>query len=477
MYSFSFSVENLSSGGFFRSISRLFALGLVFSAAFLLTSCDSSSSESADGPEWSLSWSDEFDGTGIDSDKWGFDLGTNGNGWGNNELQFFTDRSENARIEDGCLVIEAKKESWQGMDYTSARLKTGDLASFRYGKIEARIKVPEGQGLWPAFWMLGNNVSKVDWPFCGEIDIMEMVGGSASDDSPRGDGVTHGTIHWFDETAGAKTSNGKSLALESGKLADEFHVYGLEWDLGEIRWFLDGEQFHSADISAPHMKEFTRSFFLILNVAVGGNWPGSPDDATAFPQKMLVDWIRYYSDDSLSAPIEKPAGDSEVPVANFYDAAMDVSVPGLETGLTMRFGGTNLPALTRSEAVWTGSISMNAAFPGGNWGGVYFKLPAPKDMSSFSAAGGVLSFEIRIPDSISSIEIKMESSSGATSVQTADYAAEPGENGFVRYEIPLADFTAVDYSAVTVPFSLWNPTDGDGSAASGDVLVSKVRFE
>ncbi|NLG84815.1 MAG: glycoside hydrolase family 16 protein [Firmicutes bacterium] len=226
-----------------------------------------------------LVWSDEFNGSSINSSNWSFDIG--GGGWGNNELQYYTDRSENARIENGNLVIEARKESYQGYQYTSARLKTQGKRSFTYGRIEARMKLPMGQGLWPAFWMLGANFPSVGWPKCGEIDIMEHINNET---------VVHGTIHW--DNNGYAYYGGASGYVD----VTQYHVYSVEWTPSYIRWFVDGVKFWEANIanSINGTDEFHKPFFIILNLAVGGNWPGAPNSSTVFPARVYVDYVRVY---------------------------------------------------------------------------------------------------------------------------------------------------------------------------------------
>jgi beta-glucanase (GH16 family) len=245
------------------------------------------------GP-WQLSWSDEFnapDGSAPDPSKWVYDLG--GGGWGNNELQTYTDRRENAVIRDNALVIQARRETFRGTDgisrdYTSARLKTLGTFSQTYGKFEARIRIPRGQGIWPAFWMLGENITTVGWPACGEIDIMENIGREPS--------VVHGTIHGPGHS-GAQGIGASFAKPGGGAFADDFHVFTVEWEPGIIRWFVDGTQFQTrvaADLPAGARWVYDHPFFLLLNVAVGGNWPGNPDATTTFPQEMQVDWVRVY---------------------------------------------------------------------------------------------------------------------------------------------------------------------------------------
>jgi len=233
-----------------------------------------------------LIWSEEFNYTGLpDATIWNMETG--GGGWGNNELQYYTNSESNASVGNGVLTITAKEEALGGRDYTSARITTQNKFDFKYGKIEARIKLPYGQGIWPAFWMLGANISSVGWPACGEIDIMEMIGGSGNDNT------THSTIHW--DNNGQHASYGESYTLPTGILADDFHIFSVEWDSQKIKGFIDGIQYFTADITPSALSEFHNDFFIILNVAVGGNWPGSPNATTEFPQTMQVDYIRIYN--------------------------------------------------------------------------------------------------------------------------------------------------------------------------------------
>ncbi|MFY0688447.1 MAG: family 16 glycosylhydrolase [Cyclobacteriaceae bacterium] len=231
-----------------------------------------------------LVWQDEFSAARINEQDWTFEIGTGSSGWGNNELQYY--KKENASIVDGHLVIEARNEASNGSQYTSTRMITKDKQTFQYGRVDIRAVMPRGKGIWPALWMLGNNISEVSWPACGEIDIMEMIGGAETD------GTTHGTIHW--SNGGQHAYYGQHKSLENGVLNDEFHVYSIEWHENAITWFFDNEEFHSVDITPAELSEFHEEFFFIFNVAVGGNWPGSPDHTTVFPQWMIVDYIRVF---------------------------------------------------------------------------------------------------------------------------------------------------------------------------------------
>ena len=270
------------------------SLGL---ALLLLTSvsfAQSSATRPADF-KWTLTWSDEFNqpnGSAPDPTKWTSEIG--GNGWGNHELEYYTDRRENAYIQDGVLVIKALREDrvrddGVAMHYTSARLKTQGKFSQTYGRFEARIKIPHGQGLWPAFWMLGEDIAKVGWPVCGEIDIMENIGKESS--------MVHGTIHG--PAYSGADGIGASYTLPSKqRFADDFHLFAVEWEPETIRFYVDNELYETrtrADLPANAKWVFDHPFFILLNVAVGGDWPGNPDATTVFPQTMQIDYLRVYS--------------------------------------------------------------------------------------------------------------------------------------------------------------------------------------
>lgn len=234
-------------------------------------------------PGWTLDWSDEFDGHALDRAKWRFETG--GHGFGNNEMQYYTDRPENLRVEQGMLVIEARREQYGDRDYTSARIKTAGLMERTHGRYEARIKVPRGQGIWPAFWLLGADIKTAGWPRCGEIDIMENIGKEPA--------TVHGTLHGPGYSG--EHAYGSPSTLERGVFADGFHVFAVEWEPQRIRWYRDGILYHTA--TPERVKGdwvFEHPFFVILNLAVGGYWPGYPDATTALPQRMLVDYVRVY---------------------------------------------------------------------------------------------------------------------------------------------------------------------------------------
>lgn len=244
------------------------------------------SPDSYDG--YNLVWADEFSGSTLSAD-WTFELGDGCPdlcGWGNQELEFY--KKENTSLQEGNLIITAKKENAGSKSYTSSRLITKGKKSFTYGRIDIRAKLPKGQGMWPALWMLGENITEVGWPKCGEIDIMEMIGGSKFDQ----DATVHGTVHW--DNNGSYANYGGNTKLPFGIFNDEFHVFSIIWDNEKIVWLLDNVQYHVIDIRPAGLDEFHKPFYFILNVAVGGTWPGSPDASTVFPQEMKVDYIRVF---------------------------------------------------------------------------------------------------------------------------------------------------------------------------------------
>jgi beta-glucanase (GH16 family) len=277
---------------------------------------------------WQLVWSDEFaqaDGSSPDPTKWGYDVGNGSGGWGNAQLEYDTARTNNARIVGGQLVIEADQESYGGKSYTSARMLTKGFGAWAYGRMEARIKLPRGQGIWPAFWMLGTNIDSVGWPKCGEIDIMENIGKTSDQ------GTDHGTIHG--PQSGGDYNGGSGVGgtytLPGGAaLADDFHIYAIEWTTNQIKWFLDNNQFFTAtpaSLPSGGTWVFTNAQYLILNLAVGGNWPGNPDGTTVFPQQMLVDYVRVYaaapSTNAPTAPTGLAAGPGNSKAYLTWDAS------------------------------------------------------------------------------------------------------------------------------------------------------------
>ncbi len=240
-----------------------------------------------------LVWSDEFNGTSVDTSNWTFETGIGMNGWGNQELEYY--RSQNATVSGGLLLIQAKKENYRGSAYTSARMKTQGKREFQYGRFEARVKLPYGQGIWPAFWTLGYDIDTVSWPASGEIDILEMVGGgSGGDSSELRDDTIVSSVH-YKQTDGSHMNKGNIATLSTGIFADGFHTVSMVWDANYIYYFLDGVQYGAQEItSANRFDEFHKKHFILLNLAVGGVCPGYPDQYTVFPQNYYIDYVRVY---------------------------------------------------------------------------------------------------------------------------------------------------------------------------------------
>jgi beta-glucanase (GH16 family) len=275
----------------------------VLAAVVLFTSCVNKKTEEMPsvkdikigsynpGEAWELSWSDEFNGKEIDSNNWGFQEEPAGRF--NEEWQRYTSSSKNAYIENNQLVIKAIHESNEhGLDqYTSARLNTAGKFAFKYGKVAARIKLPYSNGIWPAFWMLGDNINEnggdTPWPQSGEIDILELYGS-------KDNAVVEVNAHYADSTDKHANMGAKSYKLKEGIFADDYHIFELDWNPDELIWYVDGNQVAKLDITAEQFDEFHKKFFLLLNIAVGGTYAGRPDETSTFPQYMYVDWVRVY---------------------------------------------------------------------------------------------------------------------------------------------------------------------------------------
>lgn len=238
-------------------------------------------------PGYTLLWSDEFSGASLDAANWNQEIGNGSGGWGNNELEYYTNNPKNTFVSNGNLIIEARKETIGGFNYSSGRMTTQNKKTFTFGRIDIRAKLPVGKGIWPALWMLGSNISSVGWPACGEIDIMELIGNYP--------GRVYGTMHWK-PVSGTNTSKGGEYNLASGNFSQQFHVFSIIWSQDTIKWLVDDQHFLTttkADVGAAAYP-FNAPQFFIFNVAVGGNWPGSPDGTTVFPQRMFVDYVRVF---------------------------------------------------------------------------------------------------------------------------------------------------------------------------------------
>ncbi|WP_375437452.1 carbohydrate-binding protein [uncultured Hymenobacter sp.] len=278
---------------------------------------------------YQLVWADEFNGS-ISPD-WQFETG--GGGWGNNEKQYY--QAANASVANGNLLITARKQTVGGMPYTSARMITKGRKEFTYGRMEARMKLPLGQGLWPAFWMLGGNISTVSWPACGEIDVMEHI---------NSENKTYGTPHW--DSNGHAEYGGSIVTTPQ-----DYHVYSVEWDASAIRWFVDGTQFHMMSIlnNAGSTEEFHRPFFLLLNLAVAGNWPGQTVDESKLPATMYVDYVRVYQKTGTTTPTttqiqaESYGSMNGVQLENCADTGGGQNVAYIDANDWMAYNNVNFP--------------------------------------------------------------------------------------------------------------------------------------
>lgn len=374
-----------------KSLIRIFT-ALIFAA--LLWGCDHIAdpdhvSDPTPASDYRLIWSDEFDqdSTAPLASKWNYELGygSNNDGWGNDEWQNYTNSSENVRVEDGKLVITAV---WDSTHYqvpgkrngsvTSARINTKDKFSVKYGKVQARIKLPKGSGMWPAFWMLGDNYTQVGWPQCGEMDIMEM--------SPLyyDDKTTICTLHWWDETTSTHTTAQGLRAFEQS-LADDYHVYELEWDDQRVIGRIDNMTYMIKTIDSQTMSEFLNNYFLILNVAVGGNFGGAPDETTMWPQSMFVDWVRVYQKENNQGPVHT--------YGIFTDnTAVDA---GLTVGLNAQIYVWENTLAQGTIVPYEGDNGMAWVTTGVGWFGAGIQADQPTDLSGFT--DGNLEFMIKIP--------------------------------------------------------------------------------
>ena len=388
-------------------------------------------------PKWTLTFAQEFDGTaGTAPDKKVWTRDTGGGGFGNAEWQSYTEGNKNAFLDGkGSLVIEARKEPTKGedgiaRDYSSARLKTNASFNQAYGKFEARMKMPKGKGIWPAFWMLGDNIGKVGWPGSGEIDILEYLGHEHN--------KAHGTVHG----PGYSGSGGISGSIDSkADLSEDFHVYGIEWEPEQIRWYLDGVLYHTVTPDSVGTNEwvYDHPHFLILNLAVGGAWPGYPDANTTFPQRLTVDYIRVYKDENLKVDAEgiKRRADARKLNGPKYTWPGPFKIPGEITAADYNVGGAEKGYHDVDPENQGGQYRQKEGVDVGASGG------SPRYSVGWTKAGEWLAYDIVVPV-------------GGTFLVEAVVASD-GEGGEFHLEVdgsPVGD-------TVTVPntggWTTWKP--------------------
>ncbi len=305
---------------------------------------------------YNLVWADEFSGTSLDNSKWSYQIGAGG--WGNNELQYYTDRVDNTEVSSGTLKIIARSESYGGANYTSARIRSINKGDWTYGRMEASIKLPVGQGIWPAFWMMPTESVYGIWPQSGEIDIMEYLGHQTS--------IVHGTCHYGNSYLDKGQTSGSNNISPASYYDGAFHTFAVEWEPTQIRWYVDGTQYvtFNAGDESPYTFPFDQDFHFILNIAVGGNWPGNPDGTTVFPQTMEVDYVRVYQE----LPDIKIRGDELVlpnetgtiyTVPNIASTTYSWTVP---SGATITAGsGTNQITVDWGDTSGNVEVTMNNA--------------------------------------------------------------------------------------------------------------------
>jgi beta-glucanase (GH16 family) len=421
-----------------------------------------------------LIWNDEFNNGQIDSQKWNFETGDGTDyglprGWGNNELQIYTDKEENARVgqdgDESALIITAVKTGDNA--YTSAKLTTNGLFSSRFGRIDVRAKLPRGQGIWPAIWMLGDNIDVVSWPGSGEIDIMEMLGNNP--------GKIYSTVHYVDGE-NRKGENQGSYQSSGSDFSEAYHVFTLVWTHETLSFHVDGAKYHEVTIE-DDMKEFLRSFYLILNVAVGGYWPGYPDGTTSFPQSMYVDYVRVFAREGYNPPAAPALNIEEETIGqilepNIADNAIKDGFNDLGNMTVVSFGGGGEPIIDTSEIAVDGELSLAFDFRGGYWGGAYILMEQPRNVSNYTH----LVFALNLPDNLVDAEIKLESATNSAAIFLKNYQATALTDGFVEYSIPLTDFQGLNLTQLKIPFAMWNPIDGNGGFVAGTVLIDNVHF-
>ena len=393
---------------------------------------------------WELVWSDEFDGTELDESKWSYQYGTGASealsGWGNEELQYYTDRPQNVFVQDGKLHIVALEESHGGMNYTSARLRSIDQGDWRYGRFEVRAKLPKGQGIWPAIWMMPTDAVYGRWPASGEIDIMELVGQEPD--------VIFGTIHY----GPPHTYSNGLFTLESGDFSDDFQTFAIEWEHGEIRWYVDDVHYHTETnwFSQGHSfpAPFDQRFHFLLNVAVGGNLPGSPDHTTEFPQQMVIDYVRVYQDMEARYGVSLPL--------IFEDRNFDFeeAFTGFEGGYVTVVDNPDPDDVNSSDRVGR-MVKDGGAFDGGAW----FEAERP---FSFSDEHNEITMKVWSPRQDVPILVKLEQQNGDSEYEIVRPTTTSQQWEKLTWEVSFGGYQE-EWDIITLIFDFEEGQIGDGS--------------
>ncbi|MDO6746630.1 glycoside hydrolase family 16 protein [Gilvimarinus sp. 1_MG-2023] len=490
-----------------------------------ISSTSSASSQSLN-ENWALVWSDEFEGESIDTNKWSFEV--NCTGGGNNELQCYTPREENAYLDNGFLHIVAREESYQGpgewddspsydpndtsvqRDYTSARLRTKGKGDFKYGRMEIRAKLPQGQGIWPAFWMLPTDNVYGGWPRSGEIDVLEAVNTNAA-----GGNEVHGTLHYGSAWPGNQYSG--TSYVPPADVWQEFHTYAVEWSEGEIHWFVDDVHYatqtsdgwytyYTSDSGAGYQlgegaAPFDQNFHLIVNLAVGGNWPQDPDDTTSFPQTLLVDYVRVYQcaldpetgagcSDLLDSQIERLPGFPAPDIKSFSlyrdgDTTLTLETPSSDTlrSLTPGYYESNAgnlvvdPAFnTGSDTVWSAEFSGAAnIFLSADQSSEEDGLASGVNLSQFAQIGQI-AFDLLVEEKSGDAQFLVKVDSGWPAVSQKEI--EPSVGEWTRVVVRLSELQAnniepgqVDLNSVVNPFVL------ELAAGTAKIKINNIAYE
>ncbi|MFW2403351.1 MAG: family 16 glycosylhydrolase [Gammaproteobacteria bacterium] len=437
--------------------------------------------------DYELVWSDEFDGTSLSTDNWQYETGYGDFGWGNDEWQLYTSDPANVSVAGGNLVIAAQCANppncgKRNGTITSARINTLNKFAFKYGRVEARIKPPVGEGAWSAFWMLGKNFPFVGWPFSGEIDIVEIFTGQSNEYT------THFTLHWCDETnqnSGPTTCfpqfngwtyNTQSRVDFSESLGDDFHVFSADWDENGMTGKIDGIPYFFLSIDPGTMDEFLEEFFMILNVAIGGNLGGAPDATTPWPQTMLVDYVRVYQvvGGNGTYSIGPPPLAPELGI--YSESHTQSSVP-LNITNGADFGGNVLSIDTASTSVapFDGSLSMEVIYnnTGRSFSGFLFGLGGGQDVSSYQTLK--FSIDQSAMPNMANMNIELENPGSQKFIaQLANYTPTVSGN-WATYEIPLGDFIGADLTNI-VYLGFWQPRTSGGSLTFGTLYYDDIHF-
>ena len=421
---------------------------------------------------YSLVWSDEFDGTSLASDNWSLETGYGSNGWGNDEWQLYTTNPDNISVTGGNLMISARCASPPACNkrngsITSARINSLNKFAFKYGKVEARIKPPVGNGAWPAFWMLGKNFPAVGWPQSGEVDIMEIHNLYSNEFT------THFTMHW-DNPGWLYDSQYKTLPYSLG---DDFHVFSAEWNVAGMVGKIDGIPFFNLPINPATMEEFLEEFYMILNVAIGGTLGGAPDASTSWPQTMLVDYVRVYQEDggngtySIGAPPPAP----EMGVYSESHTASVLPYSAIINGAD--FGGNvlNINQSSTNTVPFDGSVTLQVGFnnTGSNFGGFLFNFTIGRDISYYQT----LKFSINktAMNTMSKLDIELENPGQLKfAVQLANYTPTVSGN-WATYEIPLSDFSGADLTNILY-LGIWTPRNSSNQLTFGTLYFDDIHF-